>query len=180
MKIGPRAKVAIASGIVLCSATLMAFLGRWEGVRLTVYADTLAGGVPTVCRGLTKAVTNTPIIVGETWTREKCAREEKAALLGVQLELLECFDLSPPQSVLDGATSHAWNLSARKTCGSAAMKAWDRGDWELGCNRIARADDGRRVWSFTSRIVNGERVYTFVQGLANRRDAERELCMRDV
>lgn len=167
----------LAGSLILCAGSLVAFLGRWEGAEeFTVYADKLAGGLPTVCRGLTKHVTSTPIIVGERWTKAKCEREELAALERVQMQVAACFKTLPPQRVFDAASSHAWNLGAPATCGSGAMAAFNRGEWDRGCRRLSRGDDGTIVWSFTSRIVNGEKVYTFVQGLANRRAAETDLC----
>ena len=162
-------------GVGFASAVILAFLLLWEssGTRvLTVFADELAYGLPTVCNGITKHVTDTPIVVGETWTEEKCIAEESRALEAIQSRLLRCFRATPPQSVFDAATSHAWNVGVGGTCGSAAMRAWNAGEWALGCRRIARADSGRRVWSF----AGGK----FVQGLANRRDDEVRLCMRDV
>jgi GH24 family phage-related lysozyme (muramidase) len=157
----------------------MAFLGRWEGeYELTVYADELASGLPTVCKGLTRHVTNTPIIVGELWTVEKCSAEEQRAVEKVQWELLECYQRTPPQSVFDASTSHAWNFGSPATCGSAAMKAWNRGEWTLGCRRLQFGDDGRPVWSFVKDGVDasGRQKYKLVRGLANRRAAERDVC----
>lgn len=162
------------------SASLFAFLGVWESGPtrvLTVYPDKLAGGIPTVCDGLTRHVTSTPIIVGERWTNEKCEAEQTAAIIRVQQQLAKCFKLPPSQTVFDMASSHAWNLGVSATCGSGAMAAWNRGEWELGCRRLARGDDGRLVWSFTSSVGrDGKKVYTFVQGLANRRAAESATC----
>lgn len=178
----PWLAAAVASGaLVLGSPQLMGFLSRWEGENeLTVYADKLAGGLPTVCKGLTRHVTSTPIVVGERWTAEKCAREERAAVERVQLELAPCFLHQPSQAVFDAATSHAWNLGAPATCGSGAMEAFNRGDWTAGCRRLSRGDDGKIVWSFTSHIdpKTGQKVLTFVQGLANRRGAETQLCLQ--
>ncbi|NMX71329.1 lysozyme, partial [Pseudomonas sp. WS 5111] len=46
-----RGKIA-AGSIALCSSTLVVFLGTWEGNgQNTVYADKLARGLPTVCKG---------------------------------------------------------------------------------------------------------------------------------
>ena len=63
----PKGKaVSIGAGLVLASAGLMALVEKWEssGDRvLTVYADKIAGGLPTVCNGLTRHVTDMPIIV---------------------------------------------------------------------------------------------------------------------
>jgi GH24 family phage-related lysozyme (muramidase) len=163
--------------LVAGSPFLMAFLGKWESGGatpvLTVYADKLAGGLPTVCNGLTRHVTSTPIVVGQRWTIEQCETEERAAVTRVQKQLASCFKLPPSQTVFDMATSHAWNLGARSTCGSGAMQAWNRGEWARGCNRIARGDDGRLVWSYVTRPDGTKQ---FVQGLANRRADEAALC----
>ena len=169
--------IAIKGGAVAAaSSALIAFLTLWEsgsGRVLTVYADKLAGGLPTVCNGLTKHVTKTPIVVGQKWTEQKCVEEESIAILAIQERLARCFNRPPPQGVFDAASSHAWNLGVSSTCGSAAMQAWNRGEWVLGCRRLEFADSGKRVWSYTK---NPDGSYNFVQGLANRRGAEREFC----
>lgn len=180
------AKTKFISTIVVAGATLVAgspflmgFLQKWESGKarvLVVYADRLAGGLPTVCNGLTPHVTKTPIIVGERWTDEKCEAEERAAVVSVQQRLATCFKRPPSQMVFDMATSHAWNLGPSATCGSGAMAAWNRGQWALGCQRIARGDDGTLVWSYTCKTVAGQRQCTFVQGLANRRADEAQTC----
>jgi lysozyme len=176
-------KPAAAVGLVLMSATLMAFVGLWESGStrvLTVYADQLAGGLPTVCHGLTRHVTDTPIIVGDVWTDAQCESEEQAAMLRrVQAPLLRCFQHVPPQSVLDAASSHAWNFGVGKTCGSEAMRAWNRGDWDHGCRLIYVTDDGRPNWSSTCNY-DMDPPCKFVRGLQNRRQAEYRMCMRDV
>jgi hypothetical protein len=58
------------------------------------------------------------------------------------------------------------------------MKAWNRGDWRLGCRRLHVSDSGRPVWSYVKVGVNadGSTRYKFVRGLSNRRAAEREHC----
>lgn len=186
----PRAPAPAAQGrklnklggsLILVSAFLYAFLGRWEGdEQLTVYADKLAGGLPTVCRGLTRHVTQTPIVVGEKWTLEKCVAEETLAIERVQRRLADCFTRLPPQRVFDMASSHAWNVGAPSTCASSAMAAWNRGEWELGCRRMAVADSGRPVWSYVrtgKTLPNGKPEFRFVQGLANRRQDEFRNCV---
>lgn len=164
-----RTIVVAGAALVAGSAALMTFLGRWEGAaEYTVYADKLANGLPTVCKGLTHHVTSTPIIVGQVWSPEKCEAEERAAVIRVQQDLAKCFRRPPPQMVFDMATSHAWNLGAPRTCGSRAMAAWNEGQWELGCRRLFRGDDGRMVWVY----AGGK----FIRGLANRREAEAAQC----
>lgn len=173
---------ALGGFVTLLSPALIDHLQKWESGKsraLVVYEDKLASNIPTVCNGLTRHVTRTPIVVGERWTEAKCIAEEAAAIERVQRALLPCFKRLPPPSVLDMASSHAWNLGASATCGSGAMAAWNRGEWERGCQRISRGDDGRLVWSFTSHIDprTGQKVYTFRQGLANRRAEETGNCL---
>ena len=112
----------------------------------------------------------------ECWSDEKCEAEERAAVVDVQQRLAPCFKRAPSQAVFDMATSHAWNLGPTATCSSGAMAAWNRGQWALGCQRIARGDDGSFVWSYTCKTVSGQRQCTFVQGLANRRANEAQTC----
>ena len=183
----PISTKAVGGGaLVLASGALLAFLTLWEsGPKrvLTVYADKVAGGLPTVCNGLTRHITDTPIIVGQVWTEEKCEREEARALAKVQKQLLRCFEVTPPQPIFDAATSHAWNVGVANTCSSGAMAAWNAEQWALGCRRLALSDAGRPVWSYvkTGRTLpNGKPEYRFVQGVANRRHAEWQFCMEGV
>lgn len=44
----------------------------------------------------------------------------------------------------------------------------------LGCQRIARGDDGRLVWSYVTDPKTGRKV--FLQGLGNRRGDESANC----
>lgn len=178
----------ILATLTLASPQLRTFLDAWEGGKdasggSRVYADKLAGGLPTVCNGLTRHVTRTPIVVGEYWPKEKCDREESAAIARLQTRLAHCFTRVPPQSVFDAASSHGWNFGDHKTCASAAMAAWNRGEWALGCRRIYLGDDGKRVWSYikTGRTLpNGKPEMKFVRGLANRREEEYRLCLADL
>ena len=173
--------------LVLGAVALTAFLGLWEGGKnmsggSTVYADKLAADIPTVCAGLTRHVTSTPIIVGEFWPAEKCEREEQKALISMQLKLETCFTRLPPQSVFNAASSHAWNFGWFATCGSLAMASWNKGDWVLGCRRLSLADSGAPVWSYvrTGRMINGKPEMKFVRGLANRRQAETRECIAGI
>lgn len=172
----------LGGALVLGSLGLWGLMAPWESGSadplLTVYADKLAGGLPTVCHGLTRHVTDTPIVVGQQWSRQQCDAEEQRAIVRVQRHLAGCFTRLPPQHVFDAASSHAWNNGARATCNSLAMRAFNEGQWELGCRRLSRSDSGRRVWSFTSHTDRqGHKTYTFRQGLANRRDAETRYCL---
>ncbi len=175
--------IKVAGGVVVAtSATVGAILAKWEPARDPglVYADKLASDLPTVCKGITRHVTTTPVVVGERWSPEQCAREEGAAIEALQLRLARCFTRLPPQSVFDMATSHAWNNGVGNTCASQAMAAWNAGDWALGCRRLGLSDTGKPVWSYvrTGRVLpDGKPEMRFVQGLANRRADETRQCL---
>lgn len=170
--------VITAGGAVLIAATvgLTDFLGLWEGkAEYIVYPDKLAGGLPTVCKGITKYVTDKPIIVGDRWTPAECHAEEQKAIYKVQVQLAKCFYRADvPQSVFDMASSHAWNNGAPATCNSQAVKAFNEGNWNLGCRRLGVSDSGKPVWSF---IKQPDGSMKFIQGLANRRAAETKGCL---
>ena len=185
-EVGTKAVVGgVGAGLVLATAGLLAFINGWENGSpqfkdTVVYADKLAGGLPTACGGLTRHITDTPIIVGEKWPAAKCEAEMGKAVAKVQAQLLRCFKVTPPQSVFDAATSHAWNVGAASTCASGAMAAWNRGDFALGCKRLYQSDAGRPVWSYVRtgrKNADGTPQMMFVQGLANRHKAEMKLCM---
>jgi lysozyme len=169
----------LAGTLILASTSAIYLLHKWEPARgkpdahLFVYADKLAGGLATVCSGITKHVATIPVVVGDKWTQEMCDQQEEQALAKVQTTLAMCFKTLPPQSVFDAATSHAWNFGVNKTCGSEAMKQWNFGNMRLGCQLIAFEYDGKTPnWSFV-----GKR---FEQGLQNRRIDEKNLCLKDV
>lgn len=186
----PRVIPFLGATLILGGMGAWGTIDKWESgreVHLVVYADKLAGGLPTVCSGITRHVTTTPIIVGQRWTLEQCGREESAALDKVQQALLRCFRRAPPQSVFDAATSHAWNNGAPNTCGSVAMQQWNAGNWAAGCDRMAHDNEGRPVWSSvrTGRMIpdgkGGMRPeFRFVRGLYNRRLDEAAACLKDV
>lgn len=164
-------------GLVLGSAAVVALIAGFEGGKLfdgssRVYADKLAGGLPTVCSGLTKHITDTPIIVGERWSKDKCQSEETHAIQKVQLQLEKCFAIKPPQSVFDAATSFAWNVGTPSVCKSSAMANWNAGLWDVGCERMEKAASGKPVWSYVGGV--------FIKGLANRRGKEFQHCVKDV
>lgn len=180
-KAGAAAGLILVAGAALQPASpwILDYLERWEsgGNRVLVaYADTLAGGLPTVCNGLTRWVTDTPIVVGAYWPAEKCEAEEAAAVARVQQRLASCFQRTPTQRVFDVATSHAWNFGVGATCGSQAMVAWNAGQWALGCQRLSKSDAGKPVWSYACTTLDRERRCTFVRGLAARRADESAQC----
>lgn len=170
MKKGAVGKVMIGA-IALASPFLMSFLWKWEGREYVVYADKLAGGLPTVCKGITKWTSPYPVIVGERWSPEKCSEVETLVTIRTQQKLAECItNKNINQNVFDALTSHAHNVGVNATCASRAVRLINAGNITAGCDALAHAPNGKPAWSY----ANGK----FVQGLYNRRVAERALCLK--
>ena len=178
----------LAGSLVLASVGIGTMLDKWEpakdeGKDLVVYADKLARGLPTVCNGITKHVATIPVIVGEVWTKEMCEQQQEQALEKLQLELVKCFKVLPPQSVFDAATDHAWNNGYGATCSSGSMQQWNLPRWEQGCKLLAFRPNGEPNWASvkTGKILpNGKPEYRFVQGLHNRGIDRVKNCVKDI
>jgi GH24 family phage-related lysozyme (muramidase) len=169
----------IAAGVlVLCSGTLTAFLGDWEGNgQNTVYPDRLARGLPTVCKGITKHTSPYPVVVGDYWSDARCAEVEHLVISKGQLELADCItNQAVGQNTFDALTSHGHNVGNPSTCASRAMGLINAGRIAEGCKALAWAPDGKTpVWAF---ITDAQGSKRFVPGLHNRRLAEMELCLK--
>ena len=86
-----RGKIA-AGAMVLSSSTLVVFLGTWEGNgQNTVYADKLARGLPTVCKGITRHTSPYPVVVGDYWSDARCDEVEQMVIRKGQLQLADCI-----------------------------------------------------------------------------------------
>ena len=171
-------RMKIATGaIALVSAGLMTFLGIWEGNgQNVVYADNLARGLPTVCKGITKYTSPVPVVVGEYWSDDRCAEVEKLVAQKGQLTLADCLtNQQIGQNTFDALSSHAHNVGTANTCASRAVGLINAGRIADGCKALAWAPDGKPVWSYVT-DAQGRKV--FVQGLYNRRRAEAEMCAK--
>ena len=169
----------IATGaIALASATLIGFLGKWEGDgQNVVYPDKLASGLPTVCKGITRHTSPYPVIVGDYWSAARCAEVEQLVIEKGQLALADC--LTNPkvgQNTFDALSSHGHNVGVPSTCGSRAVGLINAGRIAEGCKALAWGVDGKTpVWAYVT-DAQGRKV--FVPGLHNRRLAEAELCIQ--
>lgn len=182
-------QVVVRYGVpfVLASATYMGFIHKWEpdnsspGAELAVYADRLARGEPTVCDGITNAMSPYEVVVGDIWSAERCTEVNAIVAVKGQLRLLDCVKRAIPQNTFDALSSHAHNNGIGNTCASRAMGLINAGRLVDGCRAIANGPDGKPVWSYVKtgkRLPNGEPEMRFVQGLYNRRLEEAVLCIK--
>ncbi len=168
----------IATGaLALFSPQLQDFLGRWEGEGQNVaYPDKLAGGLPTVCKGITKHTSPYPVIVGDYWSDARCEEVERLVVSKGQLKLADCLHRPISQNTFDALSSHAHNFGVPSTCASRAVGLINAGRLAEGCKALVWAQDGKTpVWAYIT-YPDGTKV--FVPGLHNRRRAEAELCAR--
>lgn len=167
----------IAAGVlVLCSGALTAFLGTWEGNgQNVVYADSLARGLPTVCKGITKHTSPVPVVVGDYWSDDRCAEVESKVVQKGQLALADCLtNQKVGQKTFDALTSHSHNVGVPSTCASRSVGLINAGRIAEGCKALAWGADGKTpVWAY---VTDGVGRKKFVPGLHARRLAEAQLC----
>ncbi|RON20586.1 lysozyme [Pseudomonas brassicacearum] len=170
-----RTKIATGA-IALVSASLLGFLGQWEGEgQNVVYADQLARGLPTVCKGITHHTSPYPVVIGDFWSDARCDQVEQLVIENNQLQLADCItNQQVGQKTFDALSSHAHNFGVPTTCASRAVGLINAGRIAEGCQAMAWAPDGKTpVWAFVTDAQGGKQ---FVRGLHARRLAEASLC----
>ena len=132
----------------------VAIIAPWEGKSNDPYRDIV--NVPTVCYGETR-------VEMRRYSDAECLAMLNKAVEGFANKVLQCTPIlaSHPYQ-LAAATSLAYNIGIGAYCRSTAARLFNSGDLRSGCNAMT-------LWNKA-----GGRV---VQGLVNRRKAERELCM---
>jgi len=170
-----RTKIATGA-IALASASLLGFLGQWEGEgQNVVYADQLARGLPTVCKGITRHTSPYPVVIGDYWSDARCDQVEQLVIENNQLQLADCItNQQVGQNTFDALSSHAHNFGVPTTCVSRAVGLINAGRIADGCKALAWAPDGKTpVWVF---VTDAQGRKQFVRGLHARRLAEASLC----
>lgn len=141
-----------AISIALISGTAL-----WEGDKRTSYED--LAGILTVCHGYT----GKDIVRGKTYTKDECS-----VLLAKELKLhregvYKCTNVPLTPYQFDAFTMFAYNVGVNNYCTSTSvLKKLNAGDYKGAC-------DGLLKWSY----VKGK----YVQGLNNRRQYERNMCL---
>jgi lysozyme len=158
--------------LTLGGAALLAAMGTWEGAsQFTVYADKLAYGIATVCKGHTgRDMNGNVLVVGTPYTKAECDRIDRYNAVKYSLGVLYCVNVDITQNTLNALTLFAINVGIKGACGSRAVALINQSRYVAGCNAIAVGPDGRPVWSNA-----GGR---YVQGLQNRRQFEKNWCLK--
>lgn len=151
-------KRATAGIAVAATAAAIAFVGQWEGLRTTAYRDIV--GVPTICYGETKGVR-----MGTSVSKAECDAMLTARLAEFEAGLARCLTVEDrlPAATEVALVSWSYNVGLGAACGSTLVRYANAQNWQAMCDQLPR-------WNRA-----GGRV---VQGLTNRRAAERDLCLK--
>ena len=146
------------SGPFALFVAAVAFVGGWEGMRTKAYLDAVK--VPTVCFGETRGVKLT-----DKYTEKQCKEMLGNGLVEFEMGMRKC--LRNPDSIPDGpyiaALSLSYNIGTGAFCRSSVRKLLDAGQIRQACDAFRK---------FTR--AGGMRL----QGLVNRREAERAICLK--
>ena len=147
-------KVRVAVGALAVSATALVGLANLEGYRGTAYKD--IGGVWTNGFGETKGVKE-----GDRTTPERALVQLLVSTNSHADRIRQCIKVPLHQYEFDAYVSLAYNIGTGAFCSSTLVRKLNAGDYDGACEQILR-------WN----KVNGK----VVQGLANRREKEYEMC----
>lgn len=148
-------KLATAAGAL---ALAVSFIGSWEGLRTLAYPDKLADDLPTVCYGETRGVK-----LGDKYTKAECDAMLQKSVVQFEAGLDKCLTVTLPVQTKIALVSWTYNVGSEAACKSTLVKKANAGNLVGACDELLR-------WN----KANGR----VVQGLTNRREAERALCLQ--
>lgn len=134
----------------------LALLADLEGCRLRPYQ--CSAGVWTSGIGHTAGVTPARDI-----TEREAATNLVADVLGTERRLAVCAPVEMPQHVYDAVVSFAFNVGTGAACRSTLVYFLNEKKWKQACDQLPR-------WVY----VRGVKI----TGLENRRQREREYCLK--
>ena|SRR5690348_3703542 len=143
------------SALALVLAT--GLVTAWEGYRPTPYRDVT--GILTACYGHTGGVQH------KTYTKAECDALMQGDLAEADATVRSCIPGPMPGPVEAALVDATYNIGPRVVCGSTIQKRAQAGNWKGVC-------DGLLAWRYAGGKVS--------QGLLNRREAERKLCLEGV
>lgn len=153
-------KIGLTAGAIGTLAIAVPFIGEKEGLETRPYMD--IGGVLTVCYGETEGVEN------RVYTEKQCETMLNSRVNEFHIKVMELSHpegLEMPVTMQAAVTSFVYNVGEGNFARSTMLKKIKRRDFVGACKELDR-------WVYVGR--------TFVRGLANRRKAEKELCMKDL
>jgi lysozyme len=131
----------------------------FEGLYTHAYHDKLAGGLPTVCYGMTSS--DRPVKMTDVYTPEQCKAFLEEDLVKYHDQIFPCVRVRLSDHEWGALTDAAYNVGSHAICKSTAVRRFNAGDHAGGCAALAAFNRA------------GGQV---VKGLVRRRSAEIETC----
>ena len=155
---GTPKKTAAATVIAAMLALATPFVGQWEGKRNDPYRDIV--GVLTVCYGETRGIEN------RRYTDAECEAmlEDGLSDFG-EAVVARNPELRQYPEQWAAATSLSYNIGKGAYARSTVAKRFEAGRWRSACDNFL-------AWKYAGGKV--------VQGLVNRRNDERKLCLTNL
>ncbi len=151
-------KTAITVASAAAIAAALPAVKAYEGLWLTAKVDTIGTGRPvTACYGETENVR-----LGQKFTEKECADLLAVKLKRYDTEIGRCITRELPDYTRAALISFAYNVGSAGACRSTTVKKMNEGDIRGGCEALMQ-------WTRAQGHV--------VQGLVNRREKERKLCL---
>lgn len=141
------------AGLAALCCTLV---GGFEGIRQIAYRDPV--GIPTACFGETKNIR-----MGMKFTMEECNGMLLDSLVIADDGVGKCAHVPMPDTRRAAFISFTYNAGVANFCHSTMVKKLNAGDTIGACNEMPK-------WVYAHGIK--------LPGLVNRRNAERDLCMK--
>lgn len=161
MRFWVKAHKFVAGGVgaaVIAMAT--SFIMPWEGKMNHAYIP-IPGDVPTICYGSTIGVK-----IGDYKTDAECLDLLKKEVGEYYARMDACLtNKSTPVSVQASLLELGYNVGTGALCKSTAMRRANAGDYSGACDAVT-------MW-----VKAGGKT---IKGLVNRRNASKEMCMKDV
>jgi len=154
-------KVRIAVAALSMSAAAFVGLVAHEGYRDKAYIP-VPGDRPTLGHGSTTHADGRPVKLGDTTTPTKALARTMMDVDKFQGAMRQCVRVPLYQHEYDSLVQFAYNIGPDALCKSTLMRKLNAGDYEGACNEMTK-------WVY----AGGRKV----QGLVNRREAERKLCL---
>ena len=147
-------------GLTAAGGLAIALVGGWEGLKLSSYRDVI--GVWTACYGETRGIKP-----GMRFTKAQCDTMLIDGLEDFEAGMRACLTRPDaiPEKPYVAFLSLAYNVGTGTFCRSSVAKKANAGDLRGACDALMLYVNagGRRI-----------------QGLVNRRTAERKLCLEGV
>ena len=149
----------VVAALGLSAVGFVGVLG-WEDYRERAYDDGV--GVQTYGFGTTRKPDGTPVRPGDTIAPVEAVKHAHRELTQFEGAIKRCVKVPLHQHEYDAFVSFAYNVGSGAFCSSTLVRKLNAGDYEGACNELTR-------WVY----AGGRKL----QGLVNRREAERKLCL---